>query len=202
MGSIYVENASESCKCGELLNYYKAGDKGYKDQINVSVPTKDEINAVNISHNKLDKFLNVAYNKLSDRTLSFVPFLTKAVSLIWNYSVDKALVKVASIMLDTSSANTLQSSLYSPELKNVLTKIETLVSYNTEEQFKQAIVEIEGLIAGYASKGIINAEDVTEIETTLNYAIDNHSLKNSLNADEALMADVDDMAGGLPSSPF
>lgn len=177
---------------GELLSYYGAGDKGFKDSLTVSVPTRDEINAISLSTNKLDKFLSVAYNKLSDRTLSFVPFLTKAISLIWGYSIDKALIKLTSILIDGSASSELQNKLYSPEIKNILTKIETLVSYNNEAGLKQAIVEIEGLIAGYASKGIINHEDVIEIETVLNYAIDNHDLKNSLNADEAVMQGTND----------
>jgi hypothetical protein len=53
--------------------------------------------------NKLDKYLEVGYQHSSDRTLTFVPKLAKAVSYVWDISVDKALVKTAQIMISQAA---------------------------------------------------------------------------------------------------
>ena len=140
---------------GQMNTYYANGAKNYNNKIQIGIPNKAELDAITVPASKLEKFLEVGYKHLSDRTLTFVPHLTKAVSLIWNISVDKALIKVASIMINNSAASDLQSKLYSNEIKNIMTKMESLQSYNTEETLNQALVEIEGLISGYASTGKI-----------------------------------------------
>jgi hypothetical protein len=164
---------------GEMFKYYSAGDKKYTAKIQIGIPSPQEIETVNIPVSKLEKFLSVAYTHLSDRTLTFVPKLVKAVSFIWNISTDKAMIKVASILINNSVASDLQNILYSPELKSILNKIETLQSYNNAETLNQAIVEIEGLISGHAFNGTINQLDVEEIETAMSYVLDNHPMKNT-----------------------
>lgn len=164
---------------GEMYKYYQAGDKKYVEKIQIGIPSQQEIDTVGIPVNKLEKFLEVAYSHLSDRTLTFVPKLIKAVSFIWNVSVDKAMVKVASILINNSVASDLQNKLYSPEVKTILNKIETLHSYNSVETLNQAIVEIEGLIAGHASRGSIDQVDVEELEIAMSYVLETHPVKNT-----------------------
>lgn len=164
---------------GQMTKYYGADNKNYQEIIELGIPNKDELANVIVPISKLEKFLEVGYSNLSDRTLTYVPLLTKAVSLIWNISVDKALVKVASIMINNTSASDLQNKLYSTEIKHILNKIETLQSYNSQDALQQALVEIENLTSSYAANGTINQEDVNEIETTLSYVLEQHSLHNA-----------------------
>jgi len=177
---------------GEMSKYYAAGAKNYSEKVEFGVPNKAEIDSITIPSSKLEKFLEVGYNHLSDRTLTFVPTLARAVSFIWNISIDKALVKVASIMISNAAASDLQSRLYSQEVKNVLTKIETLQSYNSEETLNQALVEIEGLIAGYASQGKIDQVQVEEIEIALSYVLENHPYKDTSKDTEEQLAEMVD----------
>jgi MoxR-like ATPase len=177
---------------GEMSKYYAAGAKNYSEKVEFGVPNKAEIDSITIPSSKLEKFLEVGYNHLSDRTLTFVPTLARAVSFIWNISIDKALVKVASIMISNAAASDLQSKLYSQEVKNVLTKIETLQSYNSEETLNQALVEIEGLIAGYASQGKIDQVQVEEIEIALSYVLENHPFKDTSKDTEEQLAEMVD----------
>lgn len=175
---------------GEMSKYYTAGAKNYSETINISVPNKAEIDSVIIPSSKLEKFLEVGYSSLSDRTLTFVPLLTKAISFIWNVSVDKALVKVASIMISNSAASDLQNKLYSPEVKNILNRIETLQSYNNEASLNQALTELEGLIAGYASQGKIDQQQVEEIESTLSYVLETHPARDTSKQMESELEDL------------
>lgn len=175
---------------GEMVKYYANGAKNYSEKFVIGVPNQAEIDAVDISSSKLEKFLEVAYSKLSDRTLTFVPNMAKAVSYIWNISIDKALVKVASIMINNSAGSELQNKLYSPEVKALMSKIEQLNTINTEEEMDKRLVEIEGLIAGYASQGRLDETQVSELEASVHYIIDNSPVKKRSQDIEDLLAET------------
>jgi MoxR-like ATPase len=159
---------------GEMVKYYNKGGRDYREKFSIGIPNKAEINEVEISANKLEKYLEVGYQHSSDRTLTFVPTLSKAVSYIWDISVDKALVKTAQIMIDQTAGSELQNKLMSPEVKAVMSKVEMLHSYQTNEQLELAIAEIEGLVNTYATRGIMDSGQINEIEISMQYILQNH----------------------------
>jgi MoxR-like ATPase len=159
---------------GEMVKYYNKGGRDYREKFNIGIPNKVEISEVEIPTAKLEKYLEVGYQHSSDRTLTFVPTLSKAVSYIWDISVDKALVKTAQIMIDQTAGSELQNKLMSPEVKAVMSKVEMLHSYQTNAQLELAIAEIEGLINTYAGRGIMDAGQVGEIELSMQYILQNH----------------------------
>ena len=116
--------------------------------------------------------------------------MAKAVSYIWNISIDKALVKVASIMINNSAGSELQNKLYSPEVKALMSKIEQLNTINTEEEMDKRLVEIEGLIAGYASQGRLDETQVNELEASVHYIIDNSPVKKRSQDIEDILAET------------
>lgn len=175
---------------GEMVKYYANGAKNYSEKFVIGVPNQAEIDALDVPSSKLEKFLEVAYSKLSDRTLTFVPNMAKAVSYIWNISIDKALVKVASIMINNSAGSELQNKLYSPEVKALMSKIEQLNTINTEEEMDKRLVEIEGLIAGYASQGRLDESQVNELEASVSYIIDNSPVKKRSQDIEDILAET------------
>lgn len=159
---------------GELSKYYKKGGRSYRENFSINIPNNDEIETVNISDYKLDKYLEVGYQNSSDRTLTFVPRLAKAVSYIWDISVDKALVKTAQIMINQSAGSELQNKLISPEVKAVMSKVEMLHSFSTKDKLELALAEIEALINAYTQKGLLDKEQVEELEISMSYILDNH----------------------------
>jgi len=159
---------------GEMVKYYKKGARNYREKFAIGIPSKTEIEAVDVPHNKLEKYLEVGYTSSSDRTLTFVPSLTKAVSYIWDISMDKALVKTAQIMISQTAGSELQNKLMSPEVKAVMSKVEMLHSYTTSEQLELAVAEIESLINTYATRGVMDEGQVLEIETSMQYILNEH----------------------------
>jgi MoxR-like ATPase len=170
---------------GELVKYYNKGARNYREKFSIGVPNNTEIDQVEIPVNKLEKYLEVGYQSSSDRTLTFVPRLTKAVSYIWDISVDKALVKTAQIMIGQSAGSELQNKLMSPEVKAVMSKVEMLHSYTTNEQLELAIADIESLINTYVSRGIMDETQVEEIEMSMQYILSTHpARKDYVSAEE------------------
>ena len=178
---------------GELVKYYKKGARDYREVFKIGVPTSAEIAALDIPVNKLEKYLEVGYQASSDRTLTFVPRLTKAVAYIWDISLDKALVKTAQIMISQSAGSELQNKLMSAEVKAVMSKVEMLHSYTNNEQLELAVAEIEGLVNTYTTRGIMDVTQVEEIETSMQYLLENHPARKDYQGSE----EFDTMMGEL-----
>lgn len=159
---------------GDMSKYYQKGTREYREKFDISIPNKEEISAIEISTNKLEKYLEVGYQYSSDRTLTFVPMLAKSISYIWDISVDKALVKTAQIMINSAAGSELSNKLMNSEMKAVVNKVEMLHSYTTSEQLELAIAEIESLINAYTTRGQIDESQVMEIEMSMSYILKNH----------------------------
>jgi ribosomal protein S20 len=185
---------------GEMAKYYEKGARNYREKFAIGIPNKAEIAAVEIPVKKLEKYLEVGYTKSSDRTLTFVPGLAKAVSYIWDISVDKALVKTAQIMIDQNAASNLQNKLMSSEVKAVMSKVEMLHSHSTNEQLELAVAEIESLVNAYTTRGVLDEGQVEEIEMSMQYIIQNHPARKEYQSSE----DFDNMIEEVvaESNPF
>jgi GTPase SAR1 family protein len=159
---------------GELIKYYKGGDKNYKTKIKISVPTKTQIEAVNIAPDKLEKFINVAYKSCSDRTLSFVPMMARAISLVYNCSVDKALIKACELLVDKTTAEKLSKELLSPEKRAVMDKVDMISGMTNENQIERAMEEIEKMVGNFAAQGKFSTSDLSELKQLVEAAMVNH----------------------------
>jgi MoxR-like ATPase len=169
---------------GDMSKYYAKGARNYKESFKIGIPNQAELDTIEIPSNKLDKYLEVGYQHSSDRTLTFVPKLTKAVSYVWDISVDKALVKTAQIMINQSAGSELQNKLMSPEIKAVMSKVEMLHSHSNNEALELAVAEIESLINTYASRGVMDNGQVEEIEGTMQFILSNHPARTDYQTSE------------------
>ena len=182
---------------GDMSKYYAKGARNYKESFKIGIPNQAELDTVEIPSNKLDKYLEVGYQHSSDRTLTFVPKLTKAVSYVWDISVDKALVKTAQIMINQTAGSELQNKLMSPEIKAVMSKVEMLHSHSNNEALELAVAEIESLINTYASRGVMDNGQVEEIESTMQFILGNHPAR----ADYQTSEEFDQMVDAV-ENPF
>jgi ribosomal protein S20 len=98
--------------------------------------------------------------------------------------VDKALVKTAQIMIGQSAGSELQNKLMSPEVKAVMSKVEMLHSYTTNEQLELAIADVESLINTYVSRGIMDETQVEEIELSMQYILSSHPARKDYQSAE------------------
>lgn len=162
---------------GEMSTYYSKGDKSYQDSFTVQVPNESDIASVTIPSSMMNKFLDIGHAVLSDRTLTFVPTFAKAISFIWNVSLEQALIKTAAIMIGATASQELASKLKSPEKKNLDTKIQTLYSMNTPEQIQSTLDDIEALIVGYQATKKLNIEDVEELRKDIDILLKTHPIK-------------------------
>lgn len=162
---------------GDMLKYFNNGGRAYKNSVKINIPNKAEMDATNIISSKLEKYIDVAYGVCTDRTLTFAPGIAKAVSFIWNLSIDKALIKTADIMMDKKASANLMDLLISKEMKQMLKEIDNIYHIKDSAEIDAAIARIEGMASGYASTGSIDADQVDEVESALNFVLANHDIK-------------------------
>ena len=187
---------------GELVKYYEKGAREYREKFAIGIPNKAELATLEVPVKKMEKYLEVGYQSSSDRTLTFVPGLTKAVSYIWDISIDKALVKTAQIMIGQTAGSELQNKLMSPEVKAVMSKVEMLRSHNTNEALELAVAEVESLINTYASRGMMDQGQVEEIELSMQYILESHPARVDYQSSEEFDAMLEETAPMTDEHPF
>jgi MoxR-like ATPase len=167
---------------GELAEYFKQGDRAYHEIVPVNMPTDQELAEVIVTPAKMEKFLSVAYQFCSDRTLTFVPTLVRAVARIWELSVDNALIKVAEIMIGSSASAQLQALLITSEQKTLISKIDMLKSLKTPASVNSGIEEIEKYLNTYVADGKLDNDQIAEISQALEKALADHPIAKDLAA--------------------
>lgn len=175
---------------GDMVKYHSKGGKDYLQTIKINVPNKAELKDVTLSPSRIEKFIEVSYDKTTDRTLTFVPRLAAGIHYIWDVSLDKALVKLAEMMVDKAASTRLNDMLTSMEMKILMSKIDMLKSYHDQTSLSLAVKEIEDLTATYISNGKLAPEDAETIDATMTIVLENHQLGTQEESDEQSAADI------------
>jgi GTPase SAR1 family protein len=161
-------------QAGELMKYYKSGAKNYSSKIKINIPSTQQIDAVNIPNDKMEKFLNVAYKECSDRTLSSVPRMAQAISLVYNCSVDKALIKACELLVNKQTAEKLSKELLSTEKRAVMDKVDLISGMTNEAQIEKAMDDIEKMVGNFAAQGKFSQSDLNELKQLVEAAMSSH----------------------------
>lgn len=185
-----------------MVNYYQNGGKDYKNCVSLNVPSKDEIEKVQIPIEKLSKFLDVAHSKCTDRTLSFVPNIVKAVHYIWEIPLNRALGKTADLMISQEAAGMVMNALMSKEIKMILKEIESLNSIKEPAEIDLKIAQIEGMANSFVAKKLISKDELGELEMEMNKVLSNHDVKKREKEVESILAEALDSLDMNAGSPF
>jgi hypothetical protein len=175
---------------GDMVKYHSKGGKDYVQNISLNIPNSQELKDVVLSPSRIEKFIEVSYDKTTDRTLTFVPRLAAGIHYIWDVSLDKALVKLAEMMVDKAASTRLNDMLTSMEMKIIMSKIDMLKSYHDQTSLSLAVKEIEDLTATYISNGKLADDDAQTIDATMTIVLENHVLANQDEAEEELASEI------------
>lgn len=163
----------------QMMKYFKQGDKKFTNKVSVINPTPEQIDAVDVSLEKLEVFLGHVGKRLTDRTLSFVPKMTRVVSLIYECSMESALVKVCDLLTnDKTLANELHKKLAPKEKREILDKVDLLPGIQDEDQLNKAVQEIENLVNKYEASKKLTEIDLNEISAVIENVMKNHPIAN------------------------
>lgn len=150
-----------------IQQYYAKGDKSFANQMSLYIPSEAEIKAVKIPAHKLKIFLDEAYDKLSDRTLTYLPKLIKIATLVYKLRIDAAIVKVAGIMIGETTAAVLSKKLITPEMKTIYDKIDMIPGITDKDHYENVMDEIKLVMVNYRKGGKLNEDQIKELQEVL-----------------------------------
>ena len=154
----------------QMMKYY--ADKKPKDEV-IIIPEKHELDQIEtqIPEEKLKKFLDVGYKYFSDRTLSFVPRMTAAVSVVFQLDLNRSLVKTAQILGDKAIGKELAANIEPTELIDMRSKIDMVQSLEDYDQINALIQDITEMARRAANSPEVSKEDLEGIAKDLNKAL-------------------------------
>lgn len=169
MGSPFWDRFPLKCEVSritstQLLKYFEEGGEQREQIITLKIPEFKDMESLVIPQEKMEKFLGVAYEHCSDRTLVMVPKIVKAITFIWRCSLDKAFIKCAELLINKSAASKLSQELLSPEMKIIHNAIQMIQVADSEDRRKQEIENVKNLVTKYLKEGKITPDQIREME--------------------------------------
>ncbi len=154
-------------------------------EIELKVPSIQEINNTSMEKKHMKKFLNVVYTSASDRTIFHVPFITKAVKIVYSLNDVEAILKTCELIapgklgeisakLETKRENNVRSLVNA--LDDILKGNNEAYSQLYIGQVADAIVEM-GSVGNYYTKA---KELAYEVVTTIEKCIHDYDQRNAL----------------------
>lgn len=156
----------------QIMKYYSSGGKEHREEIEIRLPSEDDIRkSSKLSTQKVLKLVQACYNTCSDRTISFLPAIVKAIAFIWKCSMDKAMIKAVEILVTATAAKTFSDQIISKDLQNVTSRLDMIPGISNVESLRAHVDEIRIIVKNGCKSGKFNEEQALEIEELLNNAL-------------------------------
>lgn len=144
----------------DLVKYMTNGSK--VQQITLQIPTKAEIDAIQLDEKNLAMFVDMVHSALTDRTITTIAKLTKAIMLVYAVDESTAMLKTCSF-LSPGHVMKLTPLLEDKAIVEVSTKIQSLGNLTD----KKVIMQEMGNIALAFEDLKINRKDLAKKISTL-----------------------------------
>jgi hypothetical protein len=170
-----------------LFKKYEKGSDTIIETIHLNIPSRSDLDTIVIDENRLSKFISVAYESLSDRSLTQVYDVIRSIMFIWNVNIDKALMKAAELLINKAASNKLSNLLYSAEMKEIMTDVELLEmnkSTAAADDFKKQITMIVNKLSIYSASGALdNSQVETLLDVLMNILPEGYNLESYSKSD-------------------
>lgn len=154
----------------QLAKFYKANGQS---ALQFNIPEQGDIDIMTskIPADKLEIFVDVCYDSLSDRSMTYIPRIVSAVSVVYGINLTKAMVKTAFLMTPYSVYKDFSSKIEAPEIVNIRSKIEAIISMTDYDQISRAIDEIKNDAQAASKNPDIAKSDFEELAQELKIAL-------------------------------
>ena len=149
----------------DMLDYFARGGRASRTQYAVNLPEAGEVeaNLANLDVKKIKKVMDLTYNKLSDRTLSYVPTLVANIMAVYTTNQDRAFVKAVELLVGKTDADILAKSIMSRELRGLYDKVDMIASCTTDDQYRKLMTEVNTIGEDLKAKGMLKPEDEKDV---------------------------------------
>lgn len=162
----------ERVRQSDIMDYYAKGAKAFKKANSINLPDPTDITAITLTASKLSKVVDLAYAKLSDRTLSYLPTLVKNIMVVYQCAENGALIKAVELLIGKAEANVLAKSLVPQELRLIYDKIDLLAASSDYNEYSRITDEINLMTVDLINKNKISGADKADIQSRYEQAQD------------------------------
>jgi MoxR-like ATPase len=162
----------ERVRQSDIMDYYAKGAKSFKKANSINLPDAADIAAITLTPAKLGKVVDLAYAKLSDRTLSYLPTLVKNIMVVYQVAENGALIKAVELLIGKAEANVLAKSLVPQELRLIYDKIDLLAAASDYNEYSRITDEINLMTVDLINKNKLADVDKADIQVRYEQAQD------------------------------
>lgn len=144
-------------------NLVKVASEGLKESnINIFVPSAEDIENVNIPDNKIKEFIKNVYDSVSDRTAIRSIYMAKAIKLIWGCSINKALIKATSLIAGDTAAKILSNKLQTEVMTELINDFQAALTLRDSAAQEEQFININNKCQNYIKQGKLSEEEYNE----------------------------------------
>lgn len=125
-------------------------------QLTINIPTEDEMDQITLDPGRLARFIEIVHSKLTDRTITMIGKLTRAIMLVYDLDETEAMIKTCGI-LEPGSVMKLTQVLEDKEVVELTTKIRALATLGDRKVIMQELGSIQLMVEDMK----INRKDLT-----------------------------------------
>ena len=124
--------------------------------IELNIPLQEDMDAISMNKDMIKKFVSMTHGVLSDRTITYVPTIVKAIMHIYGMGQASAFVKAAEILCGTDIASKLSKDIEPKELITIRDKAEKVTGISDGATLQREVNLIKELIKNALDAGIID----------------------------------------------
>lgn len=173
----------------QMVQYYTITSKA---PVKINVPEEAEILdfiSNYLPKELLRKFVELTYDSLSDRTLSYVPKLVAAVAYCFDVPVKKAMIKTAELLTNPEIAKKLATQIEVKEISDIRQKIDMIKTLAQYDQIVAQIDDVKRSAKAASANPDVSKNELQELANELNralaenpvYSKANDNIANALN---------------------
>lgn len=159
--TFHVERLRES----EIQEYFANGGRSNVQNYTVNLPDAGVVasNIASLDPKKIKKVLDLVYDKLSDRTISYIPTLVANIMAVYTTSQDRAFIKAVDLLVGKIEAGILAKSIMSKELRALYDKVDMIASSTNDDAYRKIMKEVNDMGTALLNSGKLSPEDQADI---------------------------------------
>ena len=151
----------------DMMKYYSKGGKTFRQNHNVSLPEKTDIDAITLDFSKIKTILDACHSHLSDRALSFLPTLIKNVMCVWGYDENRGMIKTVELLVGKSVAKDVAKNLVPAQIRTIYDRIDAIGMCVSSDEYNTAYDEFEESYELAKRLNLIAQSDTEQISARL-----------------------------------
>ena len=149
----------------EMQEYFANGGRSSLQDYVVNLPDAGQVeaNIKKLDGKKIKKVLDLVYDKLSDRTISYIPTLVANIMAVYVTSQDRAFIKAVELLVGKTEAGILAKSIMSKELRQLYDKVDMIASATNDDAYRRIMKEVNDMGTALQQSGKLSPEDQADI---------------------------------------